>query len=80
MFGKGILCKEVHIGVKKNYIKNTQVKKTKPVLGSGVICVFGLKKGILREETKEITHPPETVVSDGVKIKKTHQFPTNRVY
>ena len=38
-----------------------------PVLGSGVICVFGLKKGILREETKEITHPPETVVSDGVK-------------
>ena len=48
-----------------------------------MICVFGLKKGILREETKEITHPPETqmsVVSDGVKIKKTHQFPTNRVY
>ena len=38
-----------------------------------MICVFGLKKGILREETKEITHPPETqmsVVSDGVKIKK----------
>ena len=40
-----------------------------------MICVFGLKKGILREETKEITHPPETqmsVVSDGVKIKKKH--------
>ena len=42
-----------------------------------MICVFGLKKGILREETKEITHPPETqmsVVSDGVKIKKHINF------
>ena len=39
-----------------------------------MICVFGLKKGILREETKEITHPPETVVSDGVKIKNHINF------
>ena len=32
--------------------------------------MFGLKKGILREETKEIAHPPDkgmSVVSDGVK-------------
>ena len=56
-------------GVKKNIsISNSSViAEHLPVLGSGVICVFGLKKGILREETKEITHPPETVVSDGVK-------------
>ena len=52
-----VICQFIPIGA----------SQTKPVLGSGVICVFGLKKGILREETKEITHPPETVVSDGVK-------------